>query len=163
MNQNHKFVLQQIQIMLSKLSDHIFKANSLILEINNMINQINITYENNQNNFIQMNNNPFNFNMNLNPFFNKLNNESNINQKINVTFNLNNIKTNLTVDNNITINEVLNLYLKKKGIENIIEIDKLGFIYNGETINFNDKRQIKDLNIGKLHIGDIIVYQKDNL
>ena len=158
MNQNHKFVLQQIQIMLSKLSDHIFKANSLILEINNMINQINITYENNQINFIQMNNNPFNFNMNLNPFFNKLNNESNINQKINVTFNFNNIKTNLAVDNNITINEVLNLYLKKKGIENIIEIDKLVFIYNGETINFNDKRQIKDLDIRKTNFCVLIVY-----
>ena len=164
MNQNNKLALQQIQTMLSKLSDHIFQINSIILEINNMINQINITYENNQNNFIQMNNNipfnPLNFNMNLNPFFNQLYSEPLIKQKINVTFDFNNNKTNLVLDDNISINEMLILFLKRIGKEDYIGKNEYRFIYSGEIINFDDKRQIKDLKKTNSNYIVITVFQK---
>ena len=138
--------------MLSKLSEHIFQINSIILEINNMINQYNCSSQNKMNNFDQMNNNLFNINMNFNPFCNNLNQQDISKQKINVSFDIKGIqnkynknRTNLVLDRDFPINEALKLFLKDIGREDCITNDDLLFYYNGRNINFNDKRKIKEL------------------
>ena len=142
--------IQQIQYLFGKIRENIFQVNSLILEINNIINQSILNNQNN--NFIPMNN--LNYNINFNPNFNAINNQIMEKPKINVVFEMVNIQNNnfdlnekitLILDNDISINEMLILFLKKIGREDCINEEKIGFLYGGSNLRLKDYRKIKDL------------------
>ena len=142
--------IQQIQYLFGKIRENIFQVNSLILEINNIINQSILNNQNN--NFIPMNN--LNYNINFNPNFNAINNQIMEKPKINVVFEMVNIQNNnfdlnekipLNLDNDISINEMLILFLKKIGREDCINEEKIGFLYGGSNLRLKDYRKIKDL------------------
>ena len=142
--------IQQIQYLFGKIRENIFQVNSLILEINNIINQSILNNQNN--NFIPMNN--LNYNINFNPNFNAINNQIMEKPKINVIFEMVNIQNNnfdlnekipLNLDNDISINEMLILFLKKIGREDCINEEKIGFLYSGCNLRLKDYTKIKDL------------------
>ena len=136
MDQNLPNILEQVQKMLSKLSSHIFHVNSILKEINKVINQyrhLNIPVLNQMNNLNSMiNSNKVNFNQSLNPNFNIIrksqNNFNTIrksqalqNFEMNIPFNM----VNITDINNKLLNDTLILYLDKETTVNEMLIEFL--------------------------------------
>ena len=60
-------------------------------------------------------------------------------EKYNVQFKLHD-KINLVIDKETTIKEMIEIYLKRVGISK----DKLFFVYNGERLNIDDNKKVKD-------------------
>ena len=67
---------------------------------------------------------------------------------------------NITTTVDKTIEELLQLYIQKKGL-NAECLKKISFIFNGITINQNEKKTI--LNYGLMHQAKIAIYENQNL
>ena len=61
-------------------------------------------------------------------------------EKYNVIFQLELLNINLIIDKETTIKEMIEIYLKMVGISK----DKLSFVYNGQGLNIDDNKKVKD-------------------
>ena len=151
--------LQQMQILLNKLSNYIYQINSIITEMNNLFTQMNNPLINPMNfNFNPMLND--NMNLNQNQFMMNLGNIQDIKPKINAVFKVEDCgeeikkfseKTgniiNIAIDPEKTINDLLIEFLKRIEKENNINEFKNKFYFScsGNKLDFNDKKKIKDI------------------
>ena len=144
MNNNYS---EQIQGLLSQISNYVSKINEIIFQINQIINS-----QNQMNQMMQMNmmNNMMNFGNNFNPDLNPLLNNQGIQQLnekvINIVFEYNNKFTNIIAQEYLPINEVINRYLTKIGKQELINNFKnqLGFIFNGYELDYS--KNVKEIN-----------------
>ena len=153
-SQINKGPLQQIQFLLSKLSNYIIQVNSIIKEMNNFFNQMNAPLKNSINfNFNPTINN--NISLNSNKFMNLENIKNKI--KINAVFNVNECDLeirkfanqgiiNFAIDPDKNINDLLIEFYKRIGKDNNInEIkDKLFFYYLEKKLDFYDITTIRN-------------------
>ena len=170
-NQNHYY---QLQSLLTQISNHVNQINGIIMEMNNLINQINNPMDNpmiNQmNNLMNSMNNYMNIkgqinynNNNLNYIFKEENKEKiDLNYILNIQFiHLNGFKVFVQIKKEQTINELINLYLQKIEMPNLMNNykEKCYFIFNGKDLyNLNTKK------VGEIFydFAKINVYEKSN-
>ena len=110
---------------------------------------------------------------NMNNMNNNMNNINNMNQvnnmppvsidQINVVFKLTNgSRKNVTISLNKTVGELICIFLKKMGSEDLIGNTKdICFLNNATKLNYNDKRKVKDVFINS--VPTIIVNDVHNL
>ena len=90
----------------------------------------------------------------------------NQNYKINLCFNtLKGAKINMFFDCNETIEGVLTKFLKRVGLTHLIGNlqNKLKFLLSAESINFGDKRKLKNVVIPGCTLVNIVVHDTQNL
>ena len=152
--------LQQMQLLLNKLSNYIYQVNSIITEMNNLFIQINNPLINPMNfNLNPMSNNDI-MNLDLNNFMMNLEKIQDNKPKVNACFRVNDCNyeimkfssnpgqiINIAIDPDKSINDLLIEFYKRIGKgNNINEIkDKFIFFYLGNKLDFNDKKTIKNL------------------
>ena len=166
-NPNTKSQLENISIQMLNLGIEIFNSslpfigitntlesinqlNNISLQIQNLINTLN----NNKNNMLNNNN----FNMPIippmpiipiNDNFNNVQINYNVdydNFAYNVTFvTLRGIKTLLILDGKITVGKMLEKYLIRVGKADLINSYEIRFLFNAQSLSFDDKTKIKDL------------------
>ena len=136
---------EQIQSLLSQISNYVSKINEVIFQINNIINSQNQMNQINQmNQMIQMNNMMNfgnNFNQNLNPLLNNQGIQQ-LNEKvINVVFEYNSKYTNIIAQEYLPINEVINKFLTKIDKQELINNykDRMIFLFDGAEIDYSKK------------------------
>ena len=154
-NQNYFFELQNL---LTQITNHVNQINGIIMQMNNIMNLINNPMMNQMNmNMNLMNNNmnfgnQINYNNNINDFLIKVNEENiDLNKKMdlmNIIFigddeQKNNATVTVTISPNQTINELINLYLERIGMPNLINNyrNKFKFIIHGTSlVNYKEKK-----------------------
>ena len=166
-NPNTKSQLENISIQMLNLGIEIFNSslpfigitntlesinqlNNISLQIQNLINTLN----NNKNNMLNNNN----FNMPIippmpiipiNDNFNNVQINYNVdydNFVYNVTFvTPQGIKTLLKLDGKITVGKMLEKYLIRVGKADLINSYEIRFLFNAQSLSFDDKTKIKDL------------------
>ena len=166
-NPNTKSQLENISIQMLNLGIEIFNSslpfigitntlesinqlNNISLQIQNLINTLN----NNKNNMLNNNN----FNMPIippmpiipiNDNFNNVQINYNVdydNFVYNVTFlTTQGIKTLLNLDGKITVGKMLEKYLIRVGKSDLINSYEIRFLFNAQSLSFDDKTKIKDL------------------
>ncbi len=156
-NQNHYY---QLQVLLTQISNHVNQINGIIMKMNNLINQINNPMNNpmiNQmNNLMNSMNNYMNIgnqinynNNNLNYILKEENKEKiDINDIWNIKFiQPNGPKVLVQIKPEQTINELINLYLQKIGMPNLINNYKEKYIF---LCNSKDLYNSKTKKVGEL-------------
>ena len=149
-NQNYFFELQNL---LTQITNHVNQINGIIIQMKNIMNlitnpmlnqmSINMNLMNSNMNF----GNRINYNNNINDFLINVNEENtDLIKNMNIIFICPTDKKNnssVTISPNQTINELINLYLEKIEMPNLINNyrDKLNFIYNGKSLL--DYKEIK--------------------
>ena len=156
-NQNHYY---QLQVLLTQISNHVNQINGIIMEMNNLINQINNPMNNpmiNQmNNLMNSMNNYMNIdnqinynNNNLNYIFKEENKEKiDLNDIWNITFiQGNGYKVLVNIKPEQTINELINLYLQKVGLSNLMNSykEKYTFLFNGLDLYNSKTKKVGEL------------------
>ena len=157
---------------LKKLSDLLSQLNTHVIIINNIIYEMNIIFNENNNNYnnkdlnINLNSsinslneylkkvNQNNYNLNLNTSLESLEkdcpNNIFINNKISVIFRNLGKEVNYVYDSKTPINKVLRVYLEDTGCLRMPK--KPIFLYKGNSLNPNDKRKIGDLSLDEIEI-----------
>ena len=157
-NNNYGIQLNNMGMMISNISMEIYNIGIQISNLSNI----------EQQNIFQMNNIINNMNMKMMNFNHQIN-ESEINDynidnsnKINIIFSdrINGGNISIFVNKNKTIKELFNLYIKKKG-GNEVFLKKYVFLYNGKNLNKNDNTRIMDYGI--VDKTCIIVSEEQNL
>ena len=149
-NQNYFFELQNLLI---QINNHVYQISGIIMQMKNIMNLINNPMMNQMNiNMKLMNSNinfgnQINYNKNINDFLIKGNKENiDLIKKMSIIFICPTDKKNnssVTISPNQTINELINLYLEKIEMPNLINNyrDKLNFIYNGKSLlDYKEKK-----------------------
>ena len=171
-NQNYFFELQNL---LTQITNHVNQINGIIMQMNNIMNLINNPMMNQMNmNMNLMNNNinfgnQINYNNNINDFLIKVNEENiDLNKKMdlmNIIFigddeQKNNATVTVTISPNQTINELINLYLERIGMPNLINNyrNKIRFIIKGKfLVDYKEKKVREFLRDGsKVTVYEII-------
>ena len=145
---------QQIQILLNKLSDYILNVNSIIMEMNNLLNQFNNPFLNqiNTNKYQDIYNNYFNQlpiiqgNSPINNIkYNACFDVSFCNDKIR-KFSTPGSKIIIIIDSETTVHELLKLFFERIQSKNSIydQNNKLSFYYKNQRIDFNNQNKIKN-------------------
>ena len=156
-NQNHYY---QLQVLLTQISNHVNQINGIIMEMNNLINQINNPMNNpmiNQmNNLMNSMNNYMNIgnqinynNNNLNYIFKEENKEKiYLKDILNIAFiQPNGDKVMVQIKPEQTINELINLYLQKIGMTNLMNNykKKYKFMFNGKDLCNSKTKKVGEL------------------
>ena len=146
-NQNFGIQMQNIGLQISNMAMRIFNIGINISNMNK-IKQSNEFQNQMLHMQMMMNNNMMNNNQLIGMNNNNYNNNEILGEsnefKINLVFEENTgRKTQIIVSIDKTIKELINLYISQTGND----INKIQFLYNGQTIYPNDKRKIKDCNL----------------
>ena len=143
--QNNQNSFQQLQNLITQISSHVYQINEIIIQMNNIINQMHYPNINQMNNLMgQMNNyikNQINFNQNF-PNFNEMNipyfniENKNFNDNIYIKFIKDGDEVGINIDKNRKIEELLELYFKRMGLNDFNKNfnDKFIILYNGKNI-----------------------------
>ena len=152
MLQNNQNSFKQLQNLIVQISNHVYQINEIIIQMNKIINQMYLPNFNQMNNLMgQMNNligNQININQNF-PNFNEMQNFgfNNKNENFNDIIYIKFIKSDanpigININKNKSIEELLNLYLKRSGLN---YIDKLIILYNGESLLNLKEKKIREI------------------
>ena len=148
--------LKLIMKLVSKINSHIKIINEIIYEINNVVNENKVIGINIRNSINTLNedNKKINFND-----YNNINFENSpsldvtsnyINEQMTVTFKKFGKEENYVYNSNTPLNKVLRNYLEDSGSLKMPK--KPIFLFNGSSLNPNDKRKIKDITGDDLEI-----------
>ena len=160
-----------MDIQLKKLSDLLSQLNTHVIIINNIIYEMNIIFNENNNNIKdininlnssinslneclkKVNQNNYN-NTNLNTSLESLDKDSPnnifLNNKISVIFRNLGKEIKYVYDSNTPINKILRVYLEDTGSLRMPK--KPIFLYKGSSLNPNDKRKIGELSLDEIEI-----------
>ena len=134
-----------------KIQEHIIKIQNVLKLIDNSIQNIVINNNN------MMSNNPFQMQMMNIKMDNNINDNEVFGLKYNVKFHTNTgMLNNIIVDGETTIKEMIKMYLKRIGKNELIDLEKIYFLFNGKIMNIYDDKKVKDL-FGNFSIPMIIV------
>ena len=144
--------LNQLQNLLLQVNNHINQINAIIIQMNNLINQINnpinMPMLNQMNNLMNSMNNYKNFGNQIN-YNNNIDYSFKENKEImNITFKFTRHESLLIqIKGNETINELINLYLQKINMPNLMNNyeDKLHFCYNGKLLENLKEKKVKEI------------------
>ena len=154
--QNNQNSFQQLQNLITQISSHVYHINEIIIQMNNIINQMHYPNINQMNNLMgQMNNyieNQINFNQNF-PNFNEMNipyfniENKNFNDNIYIKFIKDGDEVGINIDKNRKIEELLELYFKRMGLNDFNKNfnDKFIILYNGKNILKSKEKKIKEI------------------
>ena len=155
--QNNQNSFKLLQNLIVQISNHVYQINEIIIQMNNIVNQMYLPNFNQMNNLMGQMNNFIGNQININQNFSKFNDMQNIDfNNINDNFNdiiyVKFIKSDanpigINIDKNKTIEELLDLYLKRNGLNNTINnyIDKLIILYNGESLLNVKEKKIREI------------------
>ena len=146
-------IIQNIGIQLQNMASN-------ISNIGNQIFLLGVNLSNNSNMGFQMNNNIFGEMPGMNNInqFPNFDDENNI---ISIYFKYNNeISTTITTSSEKSVEELLNLYMQKVGLNSDF-LKTMTFIFNGNTINPKEKKNL--LNYGFHHRDTILVFKQRNV
>ena len=158
------FQLKKLSDLLSQLNTHVIIINNIIYEMNiifnennNNIKDININLNSSINSLNEclkkVNQNNYN-NTNLNTSLESLDKDSPnnifLNNKISVIFRNLGKEINYIYDRNTPINKILRVYLEDTGSLRMPK--KPIFLYKGSSLNPNDKRKIGELSLDEIEI-----------
>ena len=156
---------EQIQNLLTQVSNYASKINEIIFQINNIINS-----QNQMNQMMQMNmmNNDMmnfenNFKPNINPLLNNQIPQKLNDRKINIVFNYQGNKINIVAEEYLPINEVINRFLKKIGKQDIINNyqNEMTFLSGGAELDYS--KNVKEINISRQSRLDIVILIKHSI
>ena len=154
--QNNQNSFQQLQNLITQISSHVYQINEIIIQMNNIINQMHYPNINQMNNLMgQMNNyikNQINFNQNF-PNFNEMNipyfniENKNFNDNIYIKFIKDGDEVGINIDKNRKIEELLELYFKRMGLNDFNKNfnDKFIILYNGKNILKSKEKKNKEI------------------
>ena len=154
--QNNQNSFQQLQNLITQISSHVYQINEIIIQMNNIINQMHYPNINQMNNLMgQMNNyikNQINFNQNF-PNFNEMNipyfniENKNFNDNIFIKFIKDGDEVGINIDKNRKIEELLELYFKRMGLNDFNKNfnDKFIILYNGKNILKSKEKKNKEI------------------
>ena len=157
MQNNANFMpMNNMPIMFNQMNSNVNNPMDQILFMSMLFNQ----------NMAQMNmGGNQNFNMGRNPNFNMGGNQ-NQDDTINICFStLKGARINMRFKTSETIDSILTKFLKRVNLENLINNlgGKLNFILSAETLQFGDKRRIKDIVYMPCTFTTILVHDSQNL
>ena len=159
---------EQIQNLLTQVSNYASKINEIIFQINNIINTQNQMNQMMQMNMMNMMNNDMinfenNFMPNINPLLNNQIQQQLNDSKINIVFNYQGNKINVVAEESLPINEVINRFLKKIGKPELINNyqRKMTFLYGGLELDYT--KNVKEINISRQSRLDIVILIKHSI
>ena len=129
---------EQIQNLLTQVSNYASKINEIIIQINKIINsqkQMNHMMQMNMMNNNDIMNFENNFKPNINPLLNNQIPQQLNDRKINIVFNYQGNKINIVAEEYLPINEVINRFLKKIGKLDLINNYKNEMAFYQEVQN----------------------------
>ena len=167
MNSMNQIMNNQNNMMNNQMPNNNMYLMTQLFQLMNQYNQLMQMQQYNNNNFNPLTNQ-------INTMYNRIQNQinagnqnfaNNQNNKINVTFKTTyQTVTNLVLDSDTTVDEMLSIYLKRVGQPDLINKTdrKIQFLYSASSLNFGDKRPIRNVFINGDR-GVVIVIDVNNV